>query len=64
MTVVFTSLAMARFMQDATAMSLKKIITTMRPLRELTERVARQDITFTPEVPPEFRAMLTALQES
>lgn len=50
LTVVFTALAMARFMQDATGVSLKKIITTLRPLREFTGRVGGQEITFDPEV--------------
>jgi len=50
LTVVFTALAMTRFMQDATGMSLKKIIATLRPLQEFTGRVSGQDITFDPEV--------------
>ena len=55
MTVVFTALAVARFMQDATGASLKKIITSLRPLREFTGRVGGQDITFDPEVTGEAR---------
>lgn len=50
LTLVFTSLAVSRFMQEATGASLKKIITTLRPLREFTGRVGGQDITFDPEV--------------
>ena len=50
LTLVFTSLAVSRFMQDATGASLKKIITTLRPLREFTGRVGGQDITFDPEI--------------
>lgn len=50
LTVVFTALAVARFMQDATGVSLKKIITALRHLREFTGRVGGQDITFDPEV--------------
>ena len=48
----------------STGMSLKKIITTLRPLREFTGRVSGQDITFTPEVPTEVETMLNTLQKS
>ncbi|WP_181276265.1 IS1634 family transposase [Brevibacterium oceani] len=64
LTLVFTSLAVSRFMQDATEASLKKIITTLRPLREFTGRVSGQDITFTPEVPKAVENMLKALERS
>ena len=64
LTVVFTALAVSRFMQDATGASLKKIITSLRPLREFTGRVGGQDITFTPEVPKAVEDMLKALEKS
>ena len=64
LTVVFTALAVSRFMQDATGVSLKKIITNLRPLREFTGRVSGQDITFTPEVPKALEDMLKALEKS
>jgi len=64
LTVVFAALAISRFMQDATGMSLKKIITSLRPLREFTGRVGGQDITFTPEVPKTVEDMLKALEKS
>ena len=51
-------------MQDATGASLKKIITSLRPLREFTGRVGGQDITFTPEVPKAVEDMLKALEKS
>lgn len=64
LTVVFTALAVSRFMQAATGASLKKIITSLRPLREFTGRVGGQDITFTPEVPRAVENMLQALEKS
>ncbi|WP_166969664.1 IS1634 family transposase [Brevibacterium atlanticum] len=64
LTLVFTSLAVSRFMQEATGASLKKIITSLRPLREFTGRVSGQDITFTPEVPKAVENMLKALEKS
>nr|WP_217496650.1 IS1634 family transposase [Acidipropionibacterium acidipropionici] len=61
LTVVFTALAVARYMQTATGASLKKIITTLRPLREFTGRIGTQEITFTPEIPEAAAAMLAQL---
>ena len=64
LTVVFTALAVARFMQEATGLSLKKIITTLRPLREFTGRVGGQDITFEAQVPIDVEEMLSALKSA
>ena len=61
LTVVFTALAVSRFMQDATGTSLKKIITSLRPLREFTGRVGGQDITFDPEITGEAREIAAEL---
>ena len=64
LTVVFTALGVARFMQDATGASLKKIITTLRPLREFTGVIGDQEITFAPDIPPAARELLDALPKS
>lgn len=40
LTLMFTSLAVSRIMQEASEASLKKIITSLRPLREFTGRVS------------------------
>ncbi|MGO0605998.1 IS1634 family transposase, partial [Brevibacterium linens] len=61
LTLVFTALAVSRFMQAATGESLKKIITSLRPLREFTGRVGGQDITFDPEVTGEAREIAAEL---
>nr|WP_145999330.1 hypothetical protein [Brevibacterium aurantiacum] len=61
---MFTALAVSRFLQAATGVSLKKIITSLRSLREFTGRVGGQDITITPEVPEAVENMLTALEKS
>lgn len=61
LTVVFTALAVARFMQEVTGVSLKRIITSLRPLREFTGRVGGQDITFDPEVTGPAREIAEAL---
>nr|BFF05704.1 IS1634-like element ISMsm6 family transposase [Brevibacterium otitidis] len=62
LTVVFTALAVARYMQHATGLSLKKIITSLRPLREFTGNINGHDITFTPEIPAETTTILDALR--
>lgn len=51
-TAVFTALSLARFMHDTTWSSLKKFITTLRPLREFTCVIGDQEITFTPGILP------------
>jgi hypothetical protein len=40
LTVVFTALAIARYLQDATGLSIKKIVRTLRPLQRITVRIA------------------------
>nr|WP_101598879.1 hypothetical protein [Brevibacterium aurantiacum] len=61
MTLVFAALAVSRFMQAATGESLKKIITSLRPLREFTGQVGGQDITFDPEAAGEAREIAAEL---
>ncbi|MFB9775704.1 IS1634 family transposase, partial [Brevibacterium otitidis] len=61
LTVVFTALAVARYMQHATGQSLKKIITSLRSLREFTGNINGHDITFTPEITGEPRKIAEAL---
>ena len=52
LTVVFTALAVSRFMQEATGWSLKKTVTTMRPLREFVGEIDGHELVFPPELPP------------
>jgi hypothetical protein len=39
-TVVFAALAVARYLQDATGLSIRKIVRTLRPLQQITVRIA------------------------
>lgn len=55
LTAVLTALAVSRLMQDATGASLKKIITSLRTLREFTGRVGGHNITFDPGVTGDAR---------
>jgi hypothetical protein len=40
LTIVFTALAVARHLQNQTGMSIKKIVQTLRPLQQVTVRIA------------------------
>ena len=40
LTIVFAALAVARYLQDATGMSVKKIVHALRPLQQVTVRIA------------------------
>ncbi|MGL5930244.1 MAG: IS1634 family transposase [Dermatophilaceae bacterium] len=40
LTIVFAALAVARYLQNATGLSIKKIVRTLRPLQEITVRIA------------------------
>lgn len=43
LTIVFAALAVARYLQNATGMSIKKIVRTLRPLQQVTVRIAGHD---------------------
>jgi hypothetical protein len=40
---VFAALAVARYLQDATGMSVKKIVRALRPLQQITVQIAGHD---------------------
>jgi hypothetical protein len=40
LTIVFAALAVARYLQDATGLSIKKIVRTLQPLQQITVRIA------------------------
>ncbi|MCI4013176.1 IS1634 family transposase [Brevibacterium sp. ZH18] len=64
LTVVFTALAVARFMQEATGLSLKKIITTLRPLREFVGEIDGHELVFPPDVPPQAAELVSNVENS
>lgn len=43
LTIVFTSLAIARYLQDATGASIKKIVHALRPIQQIRVRIAGHD---------------------
>src|SRR5690625_7954106 len=58
LTVIFTALAIARYMQTQTGVSLKRIITTLKPLREFTGQLGDHEITFPPEITADAQQIL------
>ena len=61
LTIVFTALAIARFLQNVTGFSTRKIIRTLRPLQDVTISLAGQQITAKPELTDDARHVLDAL---
>lgn len=61
LTIVFTALAIARFLQNETGFSIRKIIRTLRPLQDVTISLAGQQITAKPELTDDARHVLDAL---
>ena len=45
LTIVFTALAIARHLQNTTAMSIRKIVQTLRPLQQITFAIAGHEHT-------------------
>ena len=61
LTIVLAALAVARHLQDASGVSIKKLIGTLRPVRSATVALAGQHLTREPDVPPEAQDILAAL---
>lgn len=61
LTIVFTALAIARFLQNVTGFSIRKIIRTLRPLQDVIISLAGQQITAKPELTDDARHVLNAL---
>ncbi|TWP31876.1 IS1634 family transposase [Leekyejoonella antrihumi] len=61
LTIVFTALAVARHLQDATGLSIRRIVQTLRPLRDVEIKVAGQTITAHPQIPATTQTMLDSL---
>lgn len=58
LTVVFAALAIARHLQQLTGLSIKKLVQTLRPLREVTVSVAGQTLTAQPQIPSDVQALI------
>ena len=61
LTVVFAALAVARHLQDATGVTIKKLVRTLRPLRTVTIAIGPHTLTAEPLITTEARAILDRL---
>ena len=64
LTIVFAALAIARDLQNTTGVSIKKIITTLRPIQQITVRIAGHEHLAADPITPAAEAILAALQAS
>lgn len=58
---MFAALAIARYLQDQTGMSIKKIVRALRPLQQVTVRIAGHDHLAEDPLTPTAGAILKAL---
>lgn len=61
LTIVFTALAVSRHLQDVTGASIRKLVRTLRPLRDVTIRIGGNEIIATTPPSPDAHAILTAV---
>jgi hypothetical protein len=58
---VFAGLAISRYLQEQTGVSIKKIVNTLRTVRSATINVNGEQLTLDPEIPPPALELLIAL---
>ena len=61
---MFAALAVARYLQDATGMSIKKIVNTLRPLQQIQVRIAGHEHLAQDPLTPAAETILDALDLS
>jgi len=62
LTVVFAALAVSRYLQDLTGVSISKLVRTLRTVRSATVRINGTEITVQSEIPEAARDMLSKLR--
>ena len=58
LTIVFAALAIARYLQTTTGVSIRRLVQTLRPLREVTISIAGQTVTARPAIPDDIQTIL------
>ena len=58
---MFTALAINRYLYAATGTTLKKLVQTLRPLRDVTIQISGQQITATPKISAQTQELLNNL---
>ena len=61
LTIVFAALAVARYLQDTTGVTIKKLVQTLRPLRSVVIAIGDQTIPADPTPGPDARTILDHL---
>ena len=61
LTIVFAALAVARYLQDQTGVSIKRLVQTLRPLRAVTITIAGQPIQAQPRLTTEAETILAKI---
>ena len=61
LTMVMASLAVARYLQGATGISIKRVIRALKPLQEVTINLNGHHLTAAPQLTPKAEQILTAL---
>ena len=62
LTIVFAALAVARHLQDATGISIRRIVQTLRPLQTITVHIAGHNHVAHDPLTPQAEAILQALE--
>ena len=62
LTVVMAALAVARYLQDATGISIKRVIRALKPLQDVTINLNGHEITARPQITPNAASILKSLQ--
>jgi len=60
LTIVFTALAVARYLQDATGLSIRRIVRTLRPIQEIRVHVGGQELLAADRLTDEAAHILSA----
>ena len=58
---MFAALAVARYLQDSTGVTIKKLVQTLRPLRSVVIAIGDQTIPAEPLIGTEARAIVDRL---
>ena len=63
LTIVLAALAVSRYLQNRTGISIRKLVRTLRTARSATIDISSQRLTLDPEFTPAARALLLKLHE-
>ncbi|WOQ16962.1 hypothetical protein [Raineyella sp. W15-4] len=63
LTVVFCALAVARYLQQRTRVSIKKLVQTLRPLQTVTITIAGEHVTAQPRLSTDAAAILDKIPD-